>query len=330
MIKKIFLALILIVIFSGCSSKQYFEPEKSIDYDFKIYDTNSTIISLNSDGATLENNNIISEKGIISVKRSDFDFINLNQDDLILADNNSTLMIKNISNSKDPLKLSFKNNIISASKKDDLLAIGFADNSIMLYDLKTKKTLFKEYLKHSFINNTKTANPIFLKSVVLYPTLDGKVVIVDINKKSIIQSINIDPSNDINNIIFLKEINNALVIASTNILFTFVDGKVNKEELYIKSIILNDTDIYVATLDGQVIKYDLSLNKISSTKLKFANIHTLGYGSSLYALESQEYLIKFSDDLNNYSVYPFSFDEEQKSIAIKNKIYFDDKYIILN
>ena len=204
------------------------------------------------------------------------------------------------------------------------------DNSITLYDLDTKQILFKEYLKHSTVNNIKISNPIFLNTVILYPTLDGKIVVVSIESKDIIKTINIDPKSDVNNVIFLEELADALIASTSKKLFTLLDGKVSIKDMDIQNIILKENFIYVATLDGEIIKYDISLNKITSKKFKFAKINALAFGKYLYALESQGYLIRLSSDFKDVKVFDFSFDNKEKVIAIENKLYFEDKYIVLD
>ena len=56
----------------------------------------------------------------------------------------------------------------------------------MLFDTKLKKKYLKENLRPSLLNDIRIANPIFLDSIILYPTLSGKIIVVDIAKKSIL------------------------------------------------------------------------------------------------------------------------------------------------
>jgi len=325
--KKIFYFLtFFLLIFTGCSSKQYFEPEDTYSYKGTTLDLNSAIIDLNSDGATLEDKSFISKEGLLNNSKENYKFLNFSDNTIISADSSATIHLKN--EQLDEVFL-FDKNIISASKNKNLLAFGSIDNSITLYDIQTKRTIFKEYSKHSSVNNIKIANPIFLNTVVLYPTLDGKVVILDLKTNTIIKTINIDPSSDINNIIFLKEINDTLIAATSKKLFSFVNGKVNIKELDVQNVIIDKKNIYVATLDGEIIKYDFFLTKIDSKKFRFAKINALAFGTSLYALESQGFLIRISEDFKTVKIFDFSFDEEEKVIAIDNKIYFEDEYIIL-
>lgn len=326
--KVSYLLIVCFLFIQGCSSKQYFEPKETDDISITIHDIDSTIVDYNSDGATLEDNKFISKNGISQITLQDgYKFLSENDNIVLSSDTNHSLSI--YQNGKFET-IAFEKNIISATMEKNLIAFSYNDNTINLYDIDTKQVIFKEYLKLSLINDIKISNPIFLKTVILYPTLDGKVVIVDKEKKSILKTINIDPKNDINNIIFFKTIGDSLIAATPKMLFSFVDGRAKTIPLDIKNIAIGGYNIYVSTLDGEILKYNEQLQKLQSKKYKFAKFHTIGFGKYLYALESQGYLVQIDEAFNISKVYDFSFDEEEKVITIDNKLYFEDSYIILD
>ena len=63
-------------------------------------------------------------------------------------------------------------------EKMENLALVYSNNTIELQDMATSKTLFKEYLPLSLANDTRITNPYFMGNLVLFPTLNGKVIIV--------------------------------------------------------------------------------------------------------------------------------------------------------
>ncbi|MEA2018893.1 MAG: hypothetical protein U9N59_10640 [Campylobacterota bacterium] len=327
--KQIYLSLffILLFIFQGCSSKQYFEPESMEYMNVEIQDINSTIIDYNSDGATLENGQFISKDGISTITLDkNYKFLNSNNNIVTSSDDNGSI---SINNNKEIKKLKFDKNIVSAAIKNNLIAFGSVDNSINLYDIKSEKIVFRDYLKHSFVNDIKIANPIFLNTVILYPTLDGKIVIVDIKNRKVVKSINFDPRSEINNIIFLKTIGDSLIAATSKKIFSFVDGKTKIVDFDVRNIIIKDKYIYIATLDGNLIKFDEKLNELKRKKFKFAKFTTIGYGKYFYALESQGYLIKLDEDFDKADIFYLYFDDKEKVISIEDKLYFEDEYIVI-
>ncbi len=97
----------------------------------------------------------------------------------------------------------------------------------------------------------------------------------------------------------------------------------------IRDIIVNKENIYLATIDGQIIKLTANLDQVAKKKYKYAKIHALAFTDSLYAVESQGYLINIKDDFAEDTIYNFGFDNEERMIAIGNKVYFGSKYITL-
>lgn len=314
---------------NGCSSRQYFEP-KSIDenYTAKTEDLDFNIIDFKVNSAILENYKYITQDGVSKKPlEKNFYFLNKNNSTILASDRNNTLMIKD--NNK-VQKIKFNNNIISAASNKKYIALSFVDNSISLYDRDSNKTVFKEYIKESLLNDIKIANPIFLNSLIMYPSLDGKIIIVDIKTKKILNILNLDPESKINNIILLSTIGDTLVAATSTKVFSFISGRLNQKDYNIKQIMIEDKYIYLVTLEGLIVKLDENLKEISSKKFKFANFHSLGYSKDyIYALESQGYIIRLDKDLNSSKVMGFQFDNKEKSIAIKNKLYYDDQVIDL-
>ena len=319
--------LFIVLVLSGCSNKKQFEPEKTHgNYKNVIEQMPEYVKDINKDGATLNDNSLISKDGISKYKLPDeFTFINKVGKVVIAANNNAQILLKNKSNIIDMEK-----NVVSASLRDKFLSIVFADNTIALYDISTNKFKMKEQLKASMVNDTRTANPVFLDDIILYPTLDGKIVVVGIDNGATIKTMNIDPDGDINNVIFLETIGNTMVAATTNKIVSLTDGSFNVKDFTIKDVAIKDKNIYVATLDGKILKLDLLLNTIAKKKFKFAKIHALVATNSLFALESQGYLIQLNHNLTQVKVYEMDFDNKNKTIAVGNTLYFDDKYIKLD
>lgn len=317
----------LVVLFQGCSTKKYFEPKIIHDNNIPIHNLGSKIIDINSAGGTLDDKKFISKKGLSSKFLEDgYKFLNKNNG-IVLATNNKASLA--ITKDRKTQKIQFDKDIVSATIEKNLIALSFIDNSIALFDINKKTTVFKEYLPLSILNDTKITNPIFLTNLILFPTLDGKIVIVDKIKKKIYRTINIDPQNKINNIIYLKAIGDTLVAATPNKVFSFVNGRVKTLDMDVKFVAIGGKNIYVSTLDGKIIKFNENLRQLAFKKFKFAKFVGMVYANSLYALESQGYLIQIDKDFQKVNVIDFPFDNKEKVISLNNTIYFEDSYITL-
>jgi len=200
-----------------------------------------------------------------------------------------------------------------------------------LIDINTNKTLFKEYLPISLANDTRITNPFFMGNLILFPSLNGRVIIVSSVNNEAVRNISVDPDSQFNNIIYIGviESNQTLIVASPNRVVSISPRDVISKEYDLRDIIVNNNDIYIATIDGQIIKLNATLDQVAKKKYKYAKIHALAFSDSLYAVESQGFLINIDENFDKDVIYDFSFDNEERMIAIGNKIYFGSDYITL-
>jgi len=321
--KKYILLTLFILLFSACSNKQFYKVDNTSSINTKIIDIPAYIKNINSVGATLEDNRYIDKNGISNDKLKDgYFFINNSNNDIISANKNHELYINNSKYIK------FQNNVIAASLEGDLLALIFSNNVIALYDIKTNTYKLKEYSKPSFLNDTRIAMPLFLSNIILFPTLDGKILIVSKNNYELSKTISIDLNNEVNNIIFMKDLQDSLIVASSNVIASISQNNFVKKEFFIQSYAINENNIYIATLDGRIIKLDEHLNIIASKKYRFAKIQALSLSKdSLLAVESQGYIIKLDLNLKNESIDKISFEDDEKTFSSNAKIYFENKLL---
>jgi len=314
----------LIFVLAGCAGKEFYEAEDTVgDYDNTKASLNGDIVSINKDGATLDSGEIITKRGVSKFKIPEgYTFLNIS-DDVVISSNYKDKVLL------DKKEIEVGGVVVAATLKGNKLALLFSNNSIQLYDTDSEKVTLKEYFTHSFVNDTRIANPYFMSNIILFPTLDGKIVVISEASNQVIRNIVVDADGQFNNIIFLDVINDTLVAATGNKVISVGDGVLNLKDYNIRDIITKDEIIYIATVDGQIIKTDISLNIIDRRKYKYAKFYALAYGTSLYALESQGYLINIANDFKSDTIYDFSFDNEKKVIALGDTIYYKDESIIL-
>ena len=325
--KYILTSLLSLFLFTACSGKKYYEPEDvSSNIELNKESMSSSISSMNKIGGTLNNKQVITKNGISSYELPEgFDFLNITEDGRIIATN----YIDKILIGKEERVV--KDVVVAASLKNEKLALVYSSNTIELLDINTSKTLFKEYLPLSLANDTRITNPYFMGNLILFPTLNGKVIIVSSSNNESIKNISVDPDNEFNNIISLNVIESTqtLIVASPNKIVSISPKEILSKDYEIRDIIVNKENIYLATIDGQIIKLTANLDQVAKKKYKYAKIHALAFTDSLYAVESQGYLINIKDDFAEDTIYNFGFDNEDRMIAIGNKVYFGSKYITL-
>lgn len=314
--------LLALLLFTGCAGKKFFEPEDSESFDASSSSLSSDIESINRSGATLEDKTYISASGVSSIQLLEgYEFLNSSNGTILSTNNKDKVAI-------DSKEIEVGDIVVAASLENNLLALVYANNSIALYDTQKERFVFKEYYKESIVNDTRITSPHFMSNIILFPTLDGKVIVVSKENNQVVKNIVVDPDSTFNNILYLDVINDTLIAASNNKIIAVGTGNLFVKDYEIREVITNDSHIFIATIDGQLIKMNTELDVLGSKKYRFAKFHALAYGgNALYGLESQGYLIKVDDDFVQDTIYDFSFDAESKAIAIKDTIYFGDEYI---
>jgi len=321
----IFLTIITIF-FSACSSKEVFEPEKVKDSWDYYGDIDEKIIDISSTAALLEN-----RKVLIGTKTID---IEVPKDDMLLGYSDGWVISANIKgkltlqNSSDKSKKTFnlKRTIATASIKDDILAVLFANNEMALYSVSTQELLLKEQGNAPIVVNSKITSPHFIDNIVLFFTLDGKVVILDAKRYKKLRTVIISSEDYFNNVIYFNVLGDKIIAATGDKILSMSEKEV-RLKYDIREVIYDDENIYVATKQGEIISLttDLQQNK----KVKFPFAHFLGLiatKDNIYALEKEGYIIELSKDLQTYNIYDVSIDDGYIFIADK-VFYINDEYI---
>ncbi len=325
--KSILISSLALVLFTACSGKKYFEPqETSSNIELNKSSTGSTLKSFNRAGGTLEDGKFVTKAGISTIELPEgFVFLNTTEDGKFIATNYiDKILIGNEERvMKDP--------IVAASIKDNKLAVVYSNNTMELIDLSSNKTLYKEYLPISLANDTRIANPLFFGNLILFPTLNGRVLIISSATNEQIKNIAVDHENEINNIIELSVIESeqTLIVASPHKIVSISPKEILTKNYKIRDVVVADNNIFLATIDGQLIKLSSSLEEEAKKKYKYAKFHALAYTNSLYAVESQGYLVNINSDFTKDTIYDFSFDNQERMIAIGNTIYYGSKQALL-
>ena len=315
--------LVSLFIFSGCSSKEYFDPEVVKDDWDKLEFLDETIIRTTADGAVLENGQILTKEGVQEYSLPEgYSYIGQSDGWIIASKVDGELLIQSIGDSTTEIKLDLKKTIAGATVKDDHIAILFATNEMALYTLSTKELIFKESGNAPIAVDTRIVNPFFLNELVLYLTLDGKIVIINSDTKQVLRSMLVSSEENFNNIIYFNVIDNIMVAATGYRLFSLSE-KERREKYEMRDVIFNDEGIWISTKEGEVVSLTPSLQLKAKRKYPFA--HFLGMimtEDKLYLLERQGFIIELSKDLSESNVYELNIDD--------GYVYVGDKAFYVN
>ncbi|EMH25492.1 plasminogen-binding protein pgbA C-terminal domain-containing protein, partial [Helicobacter pylori] len=233
---------------------------------------------------------------------------------------------------------------LSASVKGNLLAVVLADNSANLYDITSQKLLFSEKGSPSATINSLMAMPIFMDTVVVFPMLDGRLLVVDYvhGNPTPIRNIVISSDKFFNNITYLIVDGNNMIASTGKRILSVVSGQEFNYDGDIIDLLYDKGTLYVLTLDGQILQMDKSLRELNSVKLPFASLNTIVLNNNkLYSLEKRGYVVEVDlNDFDSYNVYKtptigsfkfFSSNRLDKGVFYdKNRVYYDRYYLDYN
>jgi len=289
----------------------------------------SEIVDRSSNVALLENHKVLTKNGELNVTIAKNQRILSLSDGWVLSssiDGNLTLTSENNSSLKKMFQL--KNTIASASVKGNMLAVLFADDTIALYDIPSKSLLFKAQSGSSIASDMRIVNPYFMRGLVIFATLDGKVIIVSTQMKKELRTVLVSSADYFNNIIDLHLFHDK-IIASTDTKMLSLTKKEIRQKYEIRNIAYGKKDIFITTKQGEVIALTPDLQVVSKIKFPFA--HFLGLiekGENLYVLEKEGYLIIINKKTFDYKVKKVDIDDGFVFTG-KNLFYVDDKEILI-
>ncbi len=327
--KNILFASIFALIFSACSTKEVYEP-LYLDKDWEKYENaDATIVDKSLNIALLDNSKVLVENGVLDVVVDETHRVISHSDSWIISssiDGNTSLISVNDNTKIEQFEL--KKSIAGASVSGDTLAVLFADNEIAIYSISSKKIIFKEQGGKSLAVDSRIVNPYFMNDLVLFSTLDGKVIIVNIKLKKKLRTAIVSSEDNFNNVIYLNVINNKIIAATSYKILSLASKEV-RVKYEIRSVVNDDKDMFITTKQGEVISLtpDLQVN----AKIKFPFAHFLGMisdGDKLYILEKEGYMIVLDKDMYNYSVH--EVDLEDGFVFIADKLFYvsDEKISI--
>jgi hypothetical protein len=328
-LKKIFILFIalLALFFSGCSNKKVYEPNDVKDSWDYYGNADEGIIDISSDVALLEDRKVRTKDAVIDVKvKEGYRLIGASDGWVISANFDGNMSLEYKDNQLKNKTFSLEKTIAAASVKDDMLAVLFADNEMALYSISTKSLLLKEQGNAPVVVDARIVNPYFMNDLVMFLTLDGKLVIVNSKLKKKLRSVIVSSEENFNNIIYFNVIDNKLIAATGNKILSMSQKEI-RANYEIRNAIDDGKNIFITTKQGEVISLtpDLQVN----AKVKFPFAHFLGIiakDNKLYVLEKEGYLIEMSKDLSTNDV--FSVDVEDGYVFTADKKFFvDDEFI---
>ena len=324
----LFLALAVLV-FSACSTKEVYKPKVVADDWDKTESISDDIIDTAANVALLDNRHVLTKKGETNIVIPENQrVVSLSDGKIISASIDGNVTMTDLE-SQERSSYMLKKTIAAASIKDNILAVVFANNDIALYDTDEKSLIFKEQSGKAIANDRRMVNPYFFNDLVMFPTLDGKIIIVKIDAKKRLRTSIISSEPYFNNVIYFKLANNKL-LGATSYKLLALSKKELRKKYEIRNVVVDGDRIYLTTKQGEVIALTPDLQVESKIKFPFAHfLGMIAYKDKLYILEKEGYLIVVDKSNFDYTVHEVDIDEDAFVFVGDDVFYVEDEKIIL-
>jgi len=328
MYKKILLAsTIATLLFSGCSSKQYYEPENTSS--LSTSNMGDEIVHFSRDAATLESGKVLTRTESVQLKLEEgFYFINHSNKAAITADLQGNCNI--VTEKGTVASAKFPKALVAGTLIGPYLVYVLQNNSYGIYDFQKKSTVYNNKSNKVYAIDRRIANPLKVDKLVVIPTLDGKLVILDLATLKTVKEMYVSTESSLNNIIFLGKLKNTLIAATPNKVLS-VSAKGKKElDTAVSEVIVDNGEVFVFAKDGKVLQLSENLTILREKKFKFAHFSVAAVDAQkVYALDKQGYLVVSNRSLTKHKVYSVS-DVDDYAFVSKDKLYYDGEIIDLS
>jgi hypothetical protein len=319
------------LLFSGCSSKKYFEPEQTFSASNASTSYGGSISDLSREGGTLKSGQYISKAGVSSINLGEgYRFLNEN-DQYILATNTEGILKVIDKKTKEAVRaVSLKVPVVSATIKNDVIAYILNSNTFGIYQMKDNRKLVESRSEATFAIDTRAASPIFIDGLVVMPMLDGKLIIVSINDIENAKVVYLSTEKAFNNIIYLARKGNTMIAATPKKLLTLGSNGQNEYKANISEVVFDDGIIYLFTKEGEILALNSDLEKVGEAKYKFAH-YSVGtaLNGRVYGLDQGGSLIVMNSALTKQKIYDVG-EVDEPAFITGTKLYKDGDIIELS
>ena len=319
------------LLFSGCSSKKYFEPEQTFSASSASSSYGASMVDLSRDGGTLSNGRYIGKAGVSSINLGDdYRFLNESNAYVLAANSEGILKVIDKKSGETIRAVALHVPVISASIKRGVIAYVLNNNTFGIYQMSDNRKIIENRSERTFAVDTRAASPMFIENLVVMPMLDGKLIIVNATDTENAKVVYISSETTFNNVIYLSRVGNTMIAATPKRLITLGNGGKSEYKANISEVAVDGSRIYLFTKEGKVTALDSNLNVVATSKFKFAHYAVAtAFNGRVYALDQQGSLIVMNSNLTKSKIYDLGEISEPAFIT-GTKLYKDGRVIELS
>ena len=325
------LFILAALLFSGCSSKKYFEPEQTFSASNASASYGGNMVDLSRNGGTLESGLYIGKLGVSSIKLTEgYRFLNENNKYVLAANAEGILNVIDKKTQESVRAVSLHIPVVSASINNGLIGYVLNNNTFGIYRMSDNSKIVESRSERTFAIDTRAASPMFIENLLVMPMLDGKLIIVNVADADNAKVVYISSEKIFNNVIYLSREGNTMIAATPKRLITLGNDGQNEYQANISEVAVSGNRIYLFTKEGKVIALSHALEELATSKYKFAH-YAVGtaFGGRVYALDQQGSLIVMNSDLSKNKIYDLG-EVSEPAFITGTKLYKDGDVIELS
>lgn len=318
-----------LILFSACSSKQYFEPE--VTYDAPENSYGGVMVDLSRDGATLKSGKYIGKSGISTIDLGEgYRFLSESKHYVLASNTEGILNIIDKKTHESVRVVSLKVPVVSATIYNGFVAYILNNNTFGIYNIADSQKIVESRSERTYAIDTRAASPMFIDNLAVMPMLDGKLIIVDIHDSENAKVVYISSHKTFNNIIYLSRTGNSMVAATPKKIISLGDNGQQEYHANISEVAITKDYVYIFTKEGNIIKLNKIFEAVAEQKFKFAHFSVATtFDGKVFALDQQGSLIVLASDLSKFKVYDIGAVDVPAFIT-GTKLYKDGKIIELS
>jgi len=319
------------VLFWGCSSKKYFEPEQTFSASHASSEYEGKMVDLSRDGGKLDNGKYISQYGVSSIKLDEgYRFLNEDKKYLLASNAEGILNVIDKKTQKSIRAIHLHIPVVSATIHKGLIAYVLNNNAFGIYRISNNNKIIESRSEATFAIDTRAATPLFIDTLAVMPMLDGKMIVVNTSNASSSKIIYISSQKEFNNVIYLSRYGNTLIGATPTKVITLGSNGQNEYRANISEVAVSSKHIYLFTKEGEIIALSHTLQEQKVVKYKFAHYAVATViDDKVYALDQKGSLIVSNASLTKRKIYELGEVKNPAFIA-KDRLYKDEEVIALS
>lgn len=321
----------LALLFSGCSSKKYFEPQSTFSASSASKSFGGELVDLSRDGGTLDNGHYLGKSGINAIDLGEgYRFLNESNRYVLAANAEGVLKVINKKTGEAERAVALHIPVVAASIRSGTIAYILNNNTFGIYQMGANRKIVESRSERTFAIDTRAASPMFIENLAVMPMLDGKLIIVNINDTENAKVVYISSEAAFNNVIYLSRMGNTMVAATPKRLITLGNAGKLEYQANISEVAIDGRKIYLFTKEGKILALNSQLKLLSTSKFKFAHYAVAtAFNGRVYALDQQGSLIVLDSTLSKSKVYDVGAVDEP-AFMTGTKLYKDGKVIELS